>query len=756
MEAAPDRTADRFPSLALEADLRGDSLALAVYAGADTVQPEAARPYDATAVARLTADLAGVLARATQRDPRSAEARRQLARVGQRLFDQLIPDPLRDLLSAPDAGLLTLRLTDQTVALPWELLFDGDRFLCERYGTGRLVKARVRGAGRTREPARPCRALVIGDPRGDLPSAADETRRMQAALSADADRCRADLKCARATVEFVLSRLREYDLVHYAGHATYSAEAPDTSAWVLADGALEARQVRALSGALPVLVFANACGTGQTVNWLTDEARGVFGLASAFLMAGVRHYVGTLAPVLDEGAAALASAFYEHLLGGLPVGRALRRARDACATDDGRCNLTGLSYVLYGDPSVVLFPADRAAAETRETAGPSACSVCGSPILSRLGVAGDCETCGAPICRRCWTARGARVCRAHAVRQSAEPESAALACGNCGRAIADAGLAGGRCLEPACEALICAQCWARGGDSRLCADHTETPEDRLAALQEDLAVGRIDRLVTTAEAQQRETVFLGRLRLLTEAPIRVTDPATGAWISVTARPLPGTDTNEGEDTDLPTARTLRFRLDGSEPLWRSGRGPVRLHVRTISDAAAREHAGAQHQPARLADLHDAVAEATAEADRDGCRVLVLIAATAGWAPDAAAAVTGDAGTQSLAHPSVAVVLADLHDGVMLFRSSDPRTSVVTRLGDTETDEERVLRVMAYVRDRLLDRPAVGLVHVARACNVDEDLAREAFRRLVAAERYRTDTVAGAGEVIMRPSDDVSL
>jgi len=760
---SPDRGDD---SLAMEADLHDGMLDVGVYPGSGrgvTVRRVISRPYDGAAVAALCGDLAGTLQRGTRRDPSASELRRQLARIGQRLFDTLLPDEVKDALTPRAGTLLYLHLSDGTVGLPWELLYDGERFLCERFAVGRLLKTRLQVKTPPRETRFPWRALVVGDPRGDLPSARAEARRMRDVLSIDPAQCRAELKTSRVTAAYILERIREYDLVHYAGHADYRAEDPSGSAWLLTDGPLEAQQVVDAAGgkaSFPVLVFANACGTARTADWLAAEQRGVFGLGSAFLVAGVQHYIGTLAPVLDEGAADLAAAFYDHLREGRCVGEALRLARTACQTADGACNATGLSYIAYGNPGATLF-ATPSASQTRveEAETAAACGVCGKAILSDLSAGGRCDVCGAPVCRRCWSAAGRRRCARHGATQptaaAREPAAGqavsrpALRCARCEKPIRDIGLAGGLCREAGCVLPICAACWASGEDARWCRAHTRSDSDRLADLRASLAEGRIDRLVTRDQALQRELGFLGRIELAVERADQFVDPATSRSRRLTVEALP-TPTGPPAPAGGPANAVRRFLLKGTDILWDGG--PVHLEARAFSHLDAHREDGADCQPAGVGDLNVLLRDAIVRAERDRVRILLVVGATADWSVEACQAVLGRSAHDAFANRSVAVALCDLHHGGAAYNAADRRVTALRHLFELETRDEQVARVMAYVEDRLADHPAVALHHAARACGVAEAIANAALERLAAEARYRIERLPDVGKVIAPPAD----
>jgi hypothetical protein len=102
---------------------------------------------------------------------------------------------------------------------------------------------------------------------------------------------------------------------------------------------------------MPLLVFSNACASSHESAWRAEDPGRVFGLANAFLLAGVKFYLGTQWEIVDAHSQAFARAFYAELARGRAMGAAVRRAREAVIVAEGEGGLGWASYVLYGDPS---------------------------------------------------------------------------------------------------------------------------------------------------------------------------------------------------------------------------------------------------------------------------------------------------------------------------------------------------------------------------------------------------------------------
>ncbi|RPI08991.1 MAG: CHAT domain-containing protein, partial [Zetaproteobacteria bacterium] len=158
-------------------------------------------------------------------------------------------------------------------------------------------------------------------------------------------------------------RLRDgYHIVHFAGHGVFRRGDPETSAWLLSDGELWAREIRnTLAGQEepPWLIFANACEAGMDAGAPASRYQGdVFGLATACINQGVAAYIAPLWPVQDVLAAELAADFYRELIvNRASVGEALRRAKVRARGDAGTSarRLAWASFVLYGDPTQQLL-----------------------------------------------------------------------------------------------------------------------------------------------------------------------------------------------------------------------------------------------------------------------------------------------------------------------------------------------------------------------------------------------------------------
>lgn len=322
-------------------------------------------PYDPPRVAELSAELLSVLERANRARTLSDANLANLKLAGEELSRQLIPKDLQSRLR-DSMGSLGLTIDEELAPVPWELLYDGEQFLCRRFDLGRRLITDWRPSATVWRPAelqRPLRMLVIcSDTRGDLERLEPECTGLLSTMDAHPDKLSVRLLRAQ-DLESVRRALKSYDLVHFAGHADYDPTDPGGAGWHLGDGKLTAEEIATLGMArpMPVLVFSNACQTGLAGPWDMNRRGRVLGLAGSFLLSGSRFYIGTQWELVDAIGAQVATHFYDALVRGANVGAALRAARLRVIEDSGEDALGWAGYVLYGDPTYVPLPASGSA-----------------------------------------------------------------------------------------------------------------------------------------------------------------------------------------------------------------------------------------------------------------------------------------------------------------------------------------------------------------------------------------------------------
>ncbi|WP_231714603.1 CHAT domain-containing protein [Desulfonema ishimotonii] len=289
---------------------------------------------------------------------------------GQALCDTLLTPGVKEALSHTDAEYLILTLDDQVINFPWELLCTGKGFLCEQFRIGRRVATcQPTTESVPRDLSPPLKMWIVADDGassgaelGNVYSEGREILSIIDMLNQDEDSpiIEADFE-SECTSEEIFSRIRGFDLFHFAGHADFVPEDPGQSGWRVDRGHIRAADIHNMAGGapMPAMVFSNACQSAcnQFRIWGGSGDDGPFGLANAFMLAGVQHYIGSVWDIMDEAGSRFAQNFYRFLTAGTSVGEAVRRARQEMIRPDG--DICWASYVLYGDPRTVYFESDK-------------------------------------------------------------------------------------------------------------------------------------------------------------------------------------------------------------------------------------------------------------------------------------------------------------------------------------------------------------------------------------------------------------
>lgn len=253
----------------------------------------------------------------------------------QALYDRLVR-PVQARLG-PEGTPLALVADGELGDVPFAALWDGagERYLVQRHPL-RFLPSLGLAAGRA-PPARappPRGVLLVADPAFDprafptldrLPGAADEVdlvaRQYPGAVV---------LRHASAAADAVRGELAGAAIVHYAGHAVFDDDRPESSFLVLApprsggSARLTADEIRAMELPGVRLVVLSAC---QTLRSRRGRSGGFAGLTGAFLAAGAGGVVGTLWRVEDDGTRALMDEFHRAYRASGTGAAALREAQ---------------------------------------------------------------------------------------------------------------------------------------------------------------------------------------------------------------------------------------------------------------------------------------------------------------------------------------------------------------------------------------------------------------------------------------------
>ena len=273
---------------------------------------------------------------------------RALAERGTFLFESLFPPPLRELLWSLRSSITSVVIQSEEPWIPWELckmvgeeggrLVEGP-FFSEAFAVSRWVpEVAFQDALSLRNMA-----LVVPADSG-LPMA---TAERDYVLSLAGDQRMVTPVPARATDLQAGFASGEFDVWHFTGHGVADDQSADASSILLEGG--QRFQPQSLTGTArnlrlgKPLVFLNACQVGRSGLALTGSG----GWAQRFIGAGAAAFVGTYWSVSDTPACTFARELYDRLVGGAPIGMAVKEARAAIRAPD---DPTWLAYTLFAHP----------------------------------------------------------------------------------------------------------------------------------------------------------------------------------------------------------------------------------------------------------------------------------------------------------------------------------------------------------------------------------------------------------------------
>jgi tetratricopeptide (TPR) repeat protein/CHAT domain-containing protein len=343
-------------SLTLEILKLPDALKMSIFEQHDlasTIRHYSSQNISIPQINSLCQELSLILEKAEKSGNLESQDTRDFKKIAQLLWDHLFTRTIKDKLSSSEPCGLVFSLDEELISIPWELIFTGTDFLCLKFNVGRIVRTKEQGVSpHYRSFSANLKMLVLANPTNDLKSSYQEGLAIRNQFDRITPRVKVDFKSTDIDTVYVKKNLRDYDIVHFAGHCEFDPEDTKMSGWVLSDGKLSAQDIANLSGSLslPTLVFSNAC-TSAGLNY----QEGAYSLAAAFLFSGVRHYIGSIRKINDPVSLTFAKEFYMNLVSGRQVGESLRLARLKVIKEHGLGAIDWASYLLYGDPNFSLI-----------------------------------------------------------------------------------------------------------------------------------------------------------------------------------------------------------------------------------------------------------------------------------------------------------------------------------------------------------------------------------------------------------------
>lgn len=344
------------PALILQTYLEKEKYNVSLYEQGATVHGYEEVPFSFTEINRISAEINRVINKACEIGSQSGGFCAELKKSGAYLYHKLLSANIKEALARAPNTDLQIILDEDLVFIPWELLYDGQQFFCLKFNLGRGIKTRrPSNSLKYKRIKKPARMLVVADPCGTLPSARHEAAVIRTQFSGDCPAMQISTKTKDITLGFIQKNLREYDVVHFAGHTQYDRDDRRRSGWVMKDGIWTIEEIKKVSSdePMPALIFSNSCQSAyeSAEVYQSRPEEQVFGLADAFLLGGVRFFLGTIWKVSDEDAGLFAREFYKYISEGSTIGAALKQSRLSSIEKLGDDNMVWASYILYGEPN---------------------------------------------------------------------------------------------------------------------------------------------------------------------------------------------------------------------------------------------------------------------------------------------------------------------------------------------------------------------------------------------------------------------
>ncbi|MBA2963115.1 MULTISPECIES: AAA family ATPase [Ramlibacter] len=276
--------------------------------------------------------------------PSTADASSDLRAFGRQLLDRLIPPGIATFLREAAPGALTLQLDRSLAWVPWELAWDGQDFLGEKFRLARRIVAGMEAA-RAAPPA-PTRGtlkvlLVAGGG-----AAAATASRLNAGLRSMAGVAVSVVSSNDLPRDDLLRLIGANDIVHFAGPVDGRPAPDDSVLWWWEGEPLDIGSIGRLASPPPLLLSQNTVPG-------TDSAQPP---NRAVALDACRHGLNLLScePAGAGQAADFLLPLYAALARGAPLAEALRSSRGAFRRTAGPTALAALRAELYGDGAVVL------------------------------------------------------------------------------------------------------------------------------------------------------------------------------------------------------------------------------------------------------------------------------------------------------------------------------------------------------------------------------------------------------------------
>jgi len=239
----------------------------------------------------------------------------EFTRLSHELYLQIFPASVKNLLKNNPQKHLFLKLDENAFKIPFELFYDSEKFLCEKYFVARSLKEESYNKQSGKRDY-PIKILIICDPSGTLEFAEKETAILKEFLLSRFSNSELKIEVIR-TEEIpklkIIDSMKNADIIHFIGHSFDTGIIEETGWKIGKNKILSAKEI-AGSGIKPWLVFSHSCKSAGSI-------------AKAFLQTGVKNFVGCRFNLLDtQEITNFMTDFYDKIFSDIPVSKAFNKA----------------------------------------------------------------------------------------------------------------------------------------------------------------------------------------------------------------------------------------------------------------------------------------------------------------------------------------------------------------------------------------------------------------------------------------------
>jgi class 3 adenylate cyclase/predicted ATPase len=284
------------------------------------------------------------------------EVRNEMRRLGSDLYGQLFPEPIRAYLARSPATYLSLQIQESLLRVPWELAFDGEFFLAEKFLVSRQVLSRQQHPlpHEMRPASAEMRILLIGNS-----PAAPVSGPYCHSLAQYITDANCGVAPTLAAVEdgrqFLLDLIPEHDVVHYIGPVSGTPDPQGDITWWDGTESITVRDLARLRRTPQLIVceFAPASADREA------NFSGAHAFAGAACCSQLNVLLGMWPGIPANDNIEYMRQVYARLRQGAGLAESVRTPRAVPTRLRPTTSFSGLGAVFYGDPlrTVVTGPA---------------------------------------------------------------------------------------------------------------------------------------------------------------------------------------------------------------------------------------------------------------------------------------------------------------------------------------------------------------------------------------------------------------